>query len=79
MCVLLLVCLLTRSQRVIAGHQIAIIRNVVGAQRSQPFDIVAPVAVQLAGHAEPSHQLRTGLKGYESFSNPVCFALMGTD
>ncbi|MNP35584.1 hypothetical protein D3C76_1289230 [compost metagenome] len=33
----------------------------VGAQRGQAFNVVAPVAVQLARYAEPGHQLRTGL------------------
>ena len=32
----------------------------VGEQRPQPFHIVAPVAVQLTGHAEPGHHLRAG-------------------
>ncbi|MCY1445319.1 hypothetical protein D9M71_618290 [compost metagenome] len=30
----------------------------VGEQRAQPFDVVAPVAVQFTGQAEPGHQLR---------------------
>ncbi|MNJ59334.1 hypothetical protein D3C77_550160 [compost metagenome] len=30
----------------------------VGEQCPQPFDVIAPVTVQLAGHAEPGHQLR---------------------
>ena len=32
-------------QKVKTGHQVAIIRNMVGEQRSQPFDIITPVAV----------------------------------
>lgn len=46
---------------VVAGHQVAVVRDVVGAQRGQAFNVVAPVAVQLARYAEPGHQLRTGL------------------
>lgn len=52
--------LLTVRQRVIAGHQIAVVRDMVGEQRAQAFDVVAPVAVQFAGDAEPGHQLRAG-------------------
>jgi hypothetical protein len=32
----------------VARDQIAIVRNVVGEQSSEPLDVVAPIAVQLA-------------------------------
>src|SRR4051812_42952346 len=44
----------------IASHQVAIVRDVVREQRTQSLDVVAPVAVQLAGDGEPVYQLHPG-------------------
>jgi len=44
----------------VARHQIAVVRKVTGEQGTQAFDIVAPVTVQFACHAEPAHHLYTG-------------------
>ncbi len=42
----------------VARHEIAVVRNVGGEQGAQTLDVIAPVAMQLAGHTEPAHQLR---------------------
>src|SRR5918999_514040 len=44
----------------IARHEVSVVRNVVREERAQTFNVVAPVAVQFAGHAKPVHQLRAG-------------------
>lgn len=43
-----------------ACDQVAVVGDVVGEQRSQTLDIVAPVAMQFAGHGEPRHRVRAG-------------------
>ena len=44
----------------VTGYQIAIVGDMVGEQRAQSLDIVAPIPMQFAGHTEPGHQLCTG-------------------
>src|SRR5574343_1801558 len=44
----------------VAVDQVAVVRDVVGEQRAQALDVVAPVAVEFAGDAEPGHQLGAG-------------------
>ena len=39
----------------VAGYQISIVGDVVGEQYSQPIDIITPVAMEFASHAEPGH------------------------
>lgn len=39
----------------VTGDETAVRRQVIREERAQPFDVVAPVAVQLAGDAEPAH------------------------
>jgi len=43
--------------RQITGDEVPVIRNMIGEQSPQSLNVVAPVAVQLAGHAEPVRQL----------------------
>src|SRR5258708_8205069 len=46
----------------VARDQVAVVGDVVGKQSAQPLHVVAPVAVQFAGSAEPAHQLHAGLQ-----------------
>lgn len=43
-------------------HPVAIIRNVIVQQRPQALHVVAPIAMQFAGHGKPGHQLHAGLR-----------------
>lgn len=45
-----------------AGNEVAVIRNVIGKQRGQAVDVIAPVAMQFAGDTEPRHQLCARLR-----------------
>ena len=54
--------LLMSRQRRIPIHQVPIVRNPLRQQIPQPFNIVAPVAMQLTRHRESVHQLRTRLR-----------------
>ena len=42
----------------VAVDEATVIRQVIGKQRAQTFDVIAPVAVHLARDAKPRHQLR---------------------
>ncbi|MNV86833.1 hypothetical protein D3C71_1808910 [compost metagenome] len=46
----------------VAADQVAVVGDVVGEQRSQPLDVVAPIAMQFAGETKPGHQLGAGLR-----------------
>lgn len=46
----------------VAGDEIPIVWDVVGEQCPEPFDVVAPITVQFAGHSKPVHQLNASSK-----------------
>ena len=58
MAIHLLLCSLSRH---VAGDEAAIGRQVIREQRAQRFVVIAPVAVQFACDAEPTHQLAARL------------------
>ena len=46
--------LLLRAHGQVAVDEARVIRQVIGKQRVQTFDVISPVAMQLAGDARPS-------------------------
>ena len=46
----------------VAGDEVAVIGDVIGEERAETLDVVAPIAVQLTRKAEPGHKLSSGLR-----------------
>ena len=46
--------------RRVGGDQVAIIGDMIGEERAEAFDVVAPITVQFAGNSEPGHDLHAG-------------------
>ncbi len=53
-------CAFGSLQHIEAGHEIAIVRQVIRQQIAEPLHVVSPIAMKFARHREPIHQLNSG-------------------